>query len=369
MADITQIDHVTTGLQLLPAMWDDAPVLRGILQSYLEAVNITEAQIIDVRDGFNINTAIGNQLDIIGTLFGVDRLGRSDSEYREAILAVIANISGSGTPDDILNLLDAIENTETSKIWDHYPLSSILSVAADTNLTAPITMQKAFPAAVELQGIIYIEEDVSFIAAEGESALNLLETNLGDTIEVDTGGGTFDLEVETFSESEAFTRISSFVDSSQDAGIGGILAGYGNNYGNNYGGALPPTFVPLADLSDGKNVATGTSSTLVEWAELSETDPTTGTTNKIQPTRQFRDSGLKAKQPLPRQFFNWMVSNISDWLDFLIEQLDVNSVYQTTDATTTAAELDVLLGGTWAAIGTTYSLGTIVTVFRFERTS
>lgn len=370
MVDITQIDHVEDGLSKLPAQWDDAPVLRGLLESFLTVLNITENDLINVRDGFNVNTAIGAQLDIIGAFFGEDRLGRDDSQYREAILNKIATSSGSGTPDDLLNLLDTITLTDGGNIWDHYPLSIIMSSDADVNIPLPTVIQKGCPAGVELQGIIFYEE-TSFLPTEGATSKAILETNTLDTVEVDTGGGTFDLEVQYFDENQTPVFTSQFVDSSQDATA--IQSGWGQNWGGNWGGQQAPTYVPFPDMSDGVNAASVTHSTFLPWAELSEFDPITGTVNKIKPKLQFQDSGLKAKQPLPRQFFNWMMGKISDWLNHLHGQMAVGTIFQTinsplADIPAAEAELGTRMGGTWDYLGTD-SLGSLATVYVFERTA
>lgn len=51
-----------------------------------------------------------------------------------------------------------------------------------------------------------------------------------------------------------------------------------------------------------------------QWAVNSETDPTTGAENKIEPTQEFKDSGLKREQLLPRAFVNYQFDLISQWL-------------------------------------------------------
>lgn len=369
MVDITQVDHVTDGLALLPAQWDESPVFRGVIRSYLESLNLVEQDIFDVRSAFNIKSAVNNQLDIIGGFFSVRRLGRDDETYREAILAKISSSSGSGTPDDLLNLLNAILEDDDSRIWEHFPYGVMLSVENDTRLSVTSTLQQAAAAGIEVFGVIFTEE-TSFIAKEGETAVALLETNSLDTVEVDDGS-VYDLEVEYSTEEETLVFTSQFVDSSQDASA--ISSGWGLNWGNNWGGQSPPTYVPLADMVDFSNDASTTSSTFLPWAQLSEFDPITGTVNKIKPKLQFQNSGIKAKQPLARQYFNWMMANISDWLGFTDGQMAVGTIFQTTnsplaDIPAAEAELGTRIGGTWDYLGTD-SLGTLVTVYVFERTA
>ena len=104
MVDITQVNHVEEGLKLLPGQWDNKPVIRGVLTSWLTPLNVTEEHSLGDRDGFNINTAIGKQLNIIGDYFSEERAGRSDDNYRAAIITRISLGSGSGTPNQLLDL-------------------------------------------------------------------------------------------------------------------------------------------------------------------------------------------------------------------------------------------------------------------------
>ena len=157
MVDITQVDHVNSGLAKLPSQWEDKPVINGVLESWLTPLNTTEQCIIDTRDGFNIRTAVGNQLDIIGAYFDEARKGREDVEYRNAILAVIAANNGSGTPFQLSDLFSTLTNTQNIQLFEHYPLSLILysqlGDVADVLVTS--YMQAASSAGIEYGGLMY----------------------------------------------------------------------------------------------------------------------------------------------------------------------------------------------------------------------
>lgn len=77
--------------------------------------------------------------------------------------------------------------------------------------------------------------------------------------------------------------------------------------------------------------------TPLRWAENDETDSLTGAANKVEPTEEFKLSGLKRGQLLPRAFLNYQFDLTADWVTYL--------GYQSTVATTPALELSLENGG------------------------
>ncbi len=59
-----------------------------------------------------------------------------------------------------------------------------------------------------------------------------------------------------------------------------------------------------------------------EWATNDEVDGVTGAPNKLEPTGEFKLSGLKRKQPLPRSFVNHQFDNINDWINYFEQEIE-----------------------------------------------
>lgn len=57
------------------------------------------------------------------------------------------------------------------------------------------------------------------------------------------------------------------------------------------------------------------------WASVDEIDPITGNPNKVEPPLQWKNSGVKHRQPVPRQYINYNNDLICDWLEYLDEQV------------------------------------------------
>lgn len=98
------------------------------------------------------------------------------------------------------------------------------------------------------------------------------------------------------------------------------------------------------------------------WAAVNEIDPVTGNANKVEPPLQWKNSGVKYRQPVPRQYLNYNQDLICDWIEYLDEQVSaptpipnildavypVGSVYY---STVTANPSTYGFPGTWVAFG------------------
>jgi hypothetical protein len=98
----------------------DENVLELFLQQYANSVNLLgiasganaqadelETALFEIRDLFWLDTATGVQLDTIGLIFVVDRNGKSDADYRNAIKEKITQ-KFSGEPESIIEILKTI---------------------------------------------------------------------------------------------------------------------------------------------------------------------------------------------------------------------------------------------------------------------
>jgi hypothetical protein len=123
VSEIELKDVVVEGLDYLIDFWEDKPLYRGTLESYLrEAQNLEDATYALLTER-GIYTAIGTQLDVIGNNEGEARQGLEDEPYRAAILRRIAINSADGTTPVILDILSSISGSPVPNIFEHYPAS------------------------------------------------------------------------------------------------------------------------------------------------------------------------------------------------------------------------------------------------------
>lgn len=359
MTDVQKIDHVKQGLSLLPSQWEDKPIIRGVLTSYLEQLNRIEDDAIAVRDAFNVETAVGRQLDIIGEYFYELRFGRTDEDYRQALLSKIASSNGSGTPDEMLNLYSGLTGTPRVEIWEHYPHgTSLLAVGGyPVKLGTHASMEKANAAGVEFVGLLVDEFDLAWRPRETTRVLsNVISTPPAKNLIMNTDSTDHNVVAEFDFDPSISDLSSSFVDMSLPEPD---EVGYGVNYGAFYGGSNTHTSVFVEASIEGNPLTPAGGNGMVEWASLDERDEFTKTTNKAKPKRQLQDSGLKRLQPLARQFFNWMMANIDDWLSHIYNRTPIGCVILATDGSTTAAKLGELhVKKGWGIDGDTTLFGT-----------
>lgn len=83
-AKFTIDDHVEKALARLPSMHDDSIRLRKTIEIHAARMQRIENVLrgITPQDLFDIDTAIGVQLDQIGTIIGIAREARTDDAYR-----------------------------------------------------------------------------------------------------------------------------------------------------------------------------------------------------------------------------------------------------------------------------------------------
>jgi hypothetical protein len=115
--------HVSQGLELLLQQFVGKTNLAGLLTIFLNQVQHVEDAVWDVLDRIPYQNADGLTLDNIGALAGESRFGRSDNDYREAIVLRMALNIASGTFNDMINLLTLFGGTRISV--EEYGVASV----------------------------------------------------------------------------------------------------------------------------------------------------------------------------------------------------------------------------------------------------
>lgn len=102
---ITDYDYILT---YLLQQYKDKPKFKGILQALNTQAENLETAIFELRDNYWISSAEGDQLDVLGAIQNESRLGRTDTNYRTAILARIGVNNGSGEFETIISALTTL---------------------------------------------------------------------------------------------------------------------------------------------------------------------------------------------------------------------------------------------------------------------
>lgn len=100
-----QPDHVGDGLSLLLSQFDDSVQMRAFLAAQLSPCQGLEDAIAVLYAAFDVNTAVGAQLDRLGGIVGERRNSRGDSEYRAYVLGRIAANASDGSRSAIYKVV------------------------------------------------------------------------------------------------------------------------------------------------------------------------------------------------------------------------------------------------------------------------
>ncbi len=181
----------------MPPYWDNKPVVQGLIRA---EDNVLQ-QVVDVIyswiNGSTISNAEGKNLDDIGYLWNVDRLLRSDTEYRQAILGVMLGSYDSGTITDVKRLINNLTNP-TYIATTLYPQTRFLAARVENaGVTAEnqAIVNKAVSSGARSQ-LYWEPSNVCLIPAirlSGTPDELLGEFSSGvDTIGIELGGGVND---------------------------------------------------------------------------------------------------------------------------------------------------------------------------------
>jgi len=92
----------------------------AILAAYGAQVQEIEDALYDIHVGYDLDNAVGDQLDILGKVVAQARDGATDAEYRPRIRARIRALLSSGSTEDLLAVLAALLGTEALGAFTHH---------------------------------------------------------------------------------------------------------------------------------------------------------------------------------------------------------------------------------------------------------
>ena len=123
-------EHAAEAVSHLIQFFREGPRNQAVLEAVMVQVQEVEDLFWYMREGFDVNTAVGEQLEFIGKRVGEGRQDRTDAQYRSAIrVRILINMS-TGTMNELLAICEGINPTGIFIARDLYPAA--LSIEADT---------------------------------------------------------------------------------------------------------------------------------------------------------------------------------------------------------------------------------------------
>lgn len=200
MADpITQITtHLADAKARDPGWLVDATNLQDFLDVLVQPTQNVEDVLIDMLDGFSIATAVGVQLDIVGSILALERTsaGESDTSYRTRLFGRSAALSKSGETEALISVwLGIWEPATRIYIQDLQPATVEITAALATDPDDPDQDAAAIVAidAAKAGGVLIIPmvaQDNVFLFGDAADA----DVNGDVPLDVDHGlGDVFDI--------------------------------------------------------------------------------------------------------------------------------------------------------------------------------
>lgn len=185
MAVPTLKNHEEQGETRLPYQWRDKPVMQGLVKSLMSTVQEVEDTLFELLNETSIYVAVGNQLDVIGLIVGLERGGMDDATYRAELLKRISVNRSDGTTEVIISLMESATQTNDTNFWEHYPASIFYFIRGGYFNQLKEILEGISQAGVK--AVLMFDEGDAFIPAEYLMKLEILVDEFLDAIEIADG--------------------------------------------------------------------------------------------------------------------------------------------------------------------------------------
>jgi hypothetical protein len=143
MTDVTQVtSHTVAALLHVGSQFLGKENFEKLLTIIGEEIDEVEQAFFDLLNLRSLETAEGEQLDVIGVRLDLSRSGRTDTEYRSALYAKVGYNIASGTPDQVISLTKLITGITDLKYQEFYPAHVRIELYADFPSILAVTQLK-----------------------------------------------------------------------------------------------------------------------------------------------------------------------------------------------------------------------------------
>lgn len=193
MAIPEKIDHIESGLSKLLDQFKDSPKAQALLAAYLAEANEVEEALLQLLHERGIFEAEGEQLDILGALFGIRRNGKTDTKLRAEILTVAAGLTSDGTTEVFMQVLRTTSGSDYVDFFEHPSGDVHALLGAGSTVDTYSFLSNLVPAGVNLR--IYVDDKFdSFAGTELTRQVSDLVTDQNADVTVTPDGvNTYDL--------------------------------------------------------------------------------------------------------------------------------------------------------------------------------
>ncbi len=128
--------HEEQAISLLIPFFRQGPRNREVLGAVVEQVQDLEDAIWSLYDAFDLESATGNRLDLVGKILNERRANRTDEQYRTFLRAVVLANRSTGRRDALYAVMLAMDADSEPALRDIYP-ATIEATMATTGDALP----------------------------------------------------------------------------------------------------------------------------------------------------------------------------------------------------------------------------------------
>lgn len=186
-------DYVTRYVDLLLSRWRK-PRREAYLSAVLAEVQAFEDAAYSVLEGFDLDTAVGVQLDKIGKILRTRRDGRLDDAYRLRLRVEVLILRSRGTPDDLIGIAQTavqgpVRLTEYAHATTQIELLNATTLAVAQEVLGFLKRAKSVGTRVMVGYTFYDDENTFTLSPDGTTMTG--DPDRGFTDEADTSVGGF----------------------------------------------------------------------------------------------------------------------------------------------------------------------------------
>jgi len=119
--DLVKIDDYTIYTNLLQQQFKDKEKFVAVINALADECEQIEQAIYEFLTEFSIDTAVGEQLDLLGRIVGLNRDGREDASYRTLLKIKIDINFSAGTPEALIKTAVALYEATDVQYVPIYP--------------------------------------------------------------------------------------------------------------------------------------------------------------------------------------------------------------------------------------------------------
>lgn len=166
----------------------EASRISKLVRAFVNQLQEVEDAAHDVLLRRSLGVAYGQQLDNIGEIVGEERLGRSDADYRDAIIFKTFLNSSNGEPETLISALRVLTQSPYIYCEELYPAKVHLTFDG-TVLPTDLhdTMQELCPAGVDLV-LVHSPASGMLILDDVSGSGSLTDDNSLSNVSQATGG-------------------------------------------------------------------------------------------------------------------------------------------------------------------------------------